>query len=94
MTLALTSLEARLAAPGGAALRDELTARLQALEQRLRERIAAGLPREDFPAWQAVAEAAQAARQALAAWQVETSAAPVTPSSAPPAAGRSPLPTS
>lgn len=91
---ALTDLETRLAAPGGAALRGELAARLQALEQRLRERVAAGLPREDFPLWQSTAEAAAAARETLAAWPVETgAAAPVTSSNAPPPAGLSPLPT-
>jgi|GEM_PF-811982 hypothetical protein len=70
MTTALTELEAKLAASGGAALRDELAARAQALENRLRARLAQGLARDDFPAWQAAADAAAAARQVLAGWPV------------------------
>lgn len=63
---ALTDLEARLAAPDGPAVRDALQARASALESRLRAAIAAGLPRHEFPAWQAAADAAAAARQVLA----------------------------
>ena len=86
MTLpAMTDLEAQLAAPGGAALRDELVARLQALEQRLRARVATGLPRGSFPGWQVAAEAAAAARETLARWRVETN----DPAAPPPAAGPS-----
>jgi len=81
MTTALTDLEIQLTAPGGAALRDTLASRAVALEHQLRARIASGLPREDFPVWQAAAEAAAAAREVLAAWPVadassSTAAAP------------------
>lgn len=83
MTIALTDLEARLAAPGGAALRDALADRAAALEQALRTRIAAGLPRLDFPAWQAAAEAACAAREVLAAWPAtDTTSSPAAPAAA------------
>ncbi|CDM23283.1 hypothetical protein BN940_04046 [Castellaniella defragrans 65Phen] len=68
MTTALTDLEARLAAPGGAALRDALVARAAGMEAALRARMAAGLPRRDFPAWHDIAEAAAAAQAILAAW--------------------------
>jgi hypothetical protein len=89
MSAALTDLEDRLAAPGGAALRDELAGRVVALEARLRARIAAGLPREDFPAWQAAAEAAAAAREVLAGWPANADPDPdsaVSSNAPPPAA--------
>ncbi|MCZ4329469.1 hypothetical protein, partial [Castellaniella denitrificans] len=57
MTTALTDLEARLAAPGGAALRDALSARAAHMEAALRARMAAGLPRENFPVWRDIADA-------------------------------------
>lgn len=63
---ALTDLEARLQSPEGPALRDALAARTADIEQRLRQRIAAGLPRDQFPAWQAAADAARAAGGILA----------------------------
>lgn len=75
-TPALTDLKARLAQPQGAALRDELLERVNALELRLRTRIAAGLSREEFPDWFMTAEAAAAAREILAMQRV---AAPVDP---------------
>ncbi len=68
MSTALTDLEVRLAAPGGAAARDELLARMSALEQQYRTRIAQGLPRDEFPLWQAAAASAAAAREVLATW--------------------------
>jgi hypothetical protein len=68
MNPALTDLETRLSAPGGAGLRDALAARAAGLEHTLRARMAGGLPRADFPHWQAVADAAGAAREVLAAW--------------------------
>jgi hypothetical protein len=76
MTTALTDLETRLAAPGGAALRDALAARAARLEASLRARMANGLPRPDFPAWRDVAEAAVAAQAVLAAWPANDAAAP------------------
>lgn len=77
-----TDLSARLAQPQGAALRDELAARVQALELRLRTHIAAGLPRDEFQAWQAAVEAAVAAREVLAA-QCPESSSTSTPTMAP-----------
>lgn len=68
MTTALTDLEARLSAPGGAALRDALSARAAHMEAALRARMAAGLPRENFPVWRDIADAAAAASAILAAW--------------------------
>ena len=67
----MTELEERLAATGGAALRDELVAALAAMELRLRRQMAASLPREDFALAAALAAAAQASQEVLAAWPVE-----------------------
>ncbi|MFC4297767.1 hypothetical protein ACFO0J_06905 [Castellaniella hirudinis] len=78
MTTALTDLETRLAAPGGSALRDALVARAARLETSLRARMADGLPRQDFPAWHSVAEAAAAAQTVLASWPVNDTAAPAS----------------
>ena len=72
-TPTLTDLEAQLAAPGGSALRDTLAARAARLEATWRAQLAHGLPREDFPTWQAVADAANAAQAVLAAWPVNDS---------------------
>ncbi|WP_144630569.1 hypothetical protein [Bordetella genomosp. 13] len=66
MTLALTDLESRLASADGVALRHALAGRAAALESRLRAAIAAGLPREQFPAFEAAANAAAAAQSVLA----------------------------
>ncbi|WP_276807894.1 hypothetical protein [Castellaniella defragrans] len=85
MTTALTDLETRLAAPGGGALRDALAARAARLEAALRARMAGGLPRQDFPAWRDVAEAAAAARAVLAAWPANDAAAADAPDPAGPA---------
>ena len=79
---ALTDLEARLQSPEGAALRDALAARAAGIERRLRERIAQGLPRDAFPAWQAAAEAARAAGDILAGLPMPA-AADGSPPSAP-----------
>ncbi|MHA3904763.1 hypothetical protein ACTPOE_14690 [Castellaniella sp. WN] len=76
MSLSLTNLETRLAAPGGAALRNALAERAARLEQSLRARMAGGLPRQDFSAWQAAAEAAAAAREILASWPANDTAPP------------------
>jgi len=83
MDAALTDLETRLAAPGGSALRDALAARAAGLENTLRARLADGLPRTDFPTWQAVADAAAAAQSILAAWPANDAAAPDTPPATP-----------
>lgn len=62
----ITELEARLAQPGGASLRDSLAARLRDLETRLRAGATAGLPRNQFPVWQAAINATQAAQETIA----------------------------
>ena len=64
MSTLLTDLEQRLAAPGGGAVREEWMAQTSRLEQRLRGRIAQGLSRDEFPVWQAAADAAQPLAQA------------------------------
>ena len=69
----LTDLETRLAAPDGSALRDALLARAARLDTTLRTRLADGLPRADFPDWQAAADAVAAAQAVLSAWPVPAS---------------------
>ena len=81
-TTALTELEQRLAAPGGAALRAALAQRLAELEQSANQRLASGLVPVAFQQYQAVAQAAAAAREVLAALQLDprdAGAAPSTP---------------
>jgi hypothetical protein len=82
MTTTLTDLEARLAAPGGAALRDALSARAARMEASLRLQMADGLPRKDFQTWQAMAAAAAAAQTILVSWPANDTpaAASQTPS--------------
>ncbi|QVQ24875.1 EscE/YscE/SsaE family type III secretion system needle protein co-chaperone [Achromobacter deleyi] len=63
---ALTELEHRLAAPGGAELSAALAERLARLEHAARARLAAGLSPAAFQDCRAVADAAQAAREVLA----------------------------
>jgi len=63
---ALTELEHRLAAPGGAELSASLAERLARLEHAARARLAAGLAPTAFEDCRAVADAAQAAREILA----------------------------
>lgn len=67
----LTELEARLAAPGGQALRDELQARLAALEQRMRWKAAERLPRDQHAQATALADAALSAQDVLRRWRAE-----------------------
>ena len=74
----MTELEERLAHPSGTPLRNELLARLGALEQRLRQRISEGLSRKDYDTCQACAEAAVAALQIVAHWPAPPSS-PKTP---------------
>lgn len=62
---ALTELEQRLAAPGGADLRAALTQQLAMLEQSARARLDSGLVPVAFQQCQAVAQAAAAARDVL-----------------------------
>lgn len=70
METTLTDLETRLACPGGDSLRDSLLARARGLERSARASMVSGLPRQDFPLWQAAADAAAAAQETLAAWPV------------------------
>lgn len=79
---ALTELEQRLAAPGGAALRAELARRLAELEQSANQRLDSGLVPVAFQQYQAVAQAAAAAREVLAALPLD----PRDGADAPPAA--------
>ncbi|MBJ7265312.1 MAG: hypothetical protein JHC61_17105 [Burkholderiaceae bacterium] len=76
MSITPTDLEQRLAAPGGIAVRDDLLARTRQLEQRLRGRIAQGLSREEFPVWQAAADAAHAAHEVLNTWPMADESPP------------------
>jgi hypothetical protein len=69
MSEPMTDLEARLAAPGGDALRDQLQARLETVEADLRRRIAASVPRAEFAALAACADAAEAAQEVLREWR-------------------------
>ncbi len=80
----MTDLEARLAQADGAAVRDGLLQRLEQLERRLRQQLAASVPRNDYARVAAAAEAAQAAQAVLRDWPVGTDAPRPTPS---PAAG-------
>ncbi|MEI2417088.1 hypothetical protein V8Z80_13010 [Orrella sp. JC864] len=77
-SIALTDLQERLAGPQGPAERTVLLERLQALETRLRQRMAAGLPRAEYPDWAAAADAAAAAREFLSGYPVAT-AGPAAP---------------
>ncbi len=79
---ALTELEQRLAAPGGAALRAELAQRLAELEQGANQRLDSGLVPVAFQQYQVVAQAAAAAREVLAALPLD----PRDGADAPPAA--------
>lgn len=63
---ALTELEQRLAAPGGAELGAALIAQLARLEHAARNRMDAGLPPAAFQDCLAVANAAHAAHEVLA----------------------------
>lgn len=78
---ALTELEQRLAAPGGADLRARLMQQLATLEQSARTRLDSGLVPVAFQQCQAVAHAAAAARDVLAENSLESPAG----ASAPPA---------
>lgn len=76
----LTELEEVLASGDGAARKEHDLARLTALELGLRRKMAASLPREDFAICAALADAAQAAHETLAAWPVaQSDAVPARP---------------
>lgn len=75
MSTLLTDLEQKLSAPGGGALRDDLLTQTDRLEQQLRTRIAQGLPRDEFMAWQAVFEAVRVAHDILSGWPVNDASA-------------------
>lgn len=79
---ALTELEQRLAAPGGGALRVALSQRLAELEHAAGQRLDSGLVPVAFQQYQAVAQAAAAARAVLAALPLD----PREGADAPPAA--------
>lgn len=76
---ALTELEQRLAAPGGADLRVALTQQLTALEQSARTRLNSGLVPVAFQQCQAVAQAAAAAREVLADLPLDPQAGATAP---------------
>lgn len=65
--ITLTELEERLAAPGGAALRASLSERLGALEASTRAQLETGLAPAAFQNCRALADAARAAQDVLAA---------------------------
>ncbi|MFD4840228.1 hypothetical protein ACFWP0_22200 [Achromobacter sp. NPDC058515] len=66
MPTALTELEQRLSAPGGAELSASLAQRLATLEAAARARLDAGLAPAAFQDCRAVADAARAAQDVLA----------------------------
>lgn len=75
----LTELEERLAAAEGATLRAELAGRLAQTESRLKARLSALLPSDEFAAVNACLQATQAAQTVLGQWIVGTaSRSPVT----------------
>ena len=66
--LNLTTLEELLCQPGAAQERDARLQRLDALAARLRQQLLASVPRSEYPACAAAAEAVQAAQEVLRAW--------------------------
>jgi hypothetical protein len=66
--LNLTTLEELLCQPGAAQERDARLQRLDALAARLRQQLLASVPRSEYPAYAAAAEAVQAAQEVLRAW--------------------------
>ncbi|MCY1524347.1 hypothetical protein D9M68_592760 [compost metagenome] len=77
--ITLTELEERLAAPGGAELRASLVQRMAALEAAAREQLERGLAPAAFQNGQALADAARAAQEVLAASHFPTQSAPGAP---------------
>ena len=74
--LNLTTLEELLCQPGAAQERDARLQRLDELATRLRQQLQASVPRNEYPTYAAVAEAAQAAQDVLRAWPMPDEAAP------------------
>jgi hypothetical protein len=68
--LHLTELEAQLAQPDGAARKQACLQRLDTMAWRLRQQVRAGVPRDEFPALEALIEAVQSAQQVLTDWPV------------------------
>lgn len=66
--LNLTTLEELLCQPGAAQERDARLQRLDALATRLRQQLQASVPRREYPAYAAAADAVQAAQEVLRAW--------------------------
>lgn len=66
----LTELEARLAQPDGALLKQAHLKQLEALAWQLRQDLQAGVSREEFTVLQAVDHAVQAAQQVMTNWPV------------------------
>ena len=69
-TTHLTELEAQLAQPEGALLKQTHLKQLDTLAWQLQQRLQAGVSREDFAVLQAVDHAVQAAQQVLTNWPV------------------------
>ena len=74
--LHLTELEAQLALPDGAALKQDYLHRLDTMAWRLRHQVQAGVPRDEFPALEALIEAVQSAQQVLTDWPVPAQTLP------------------
>ena len=66
----LTELEAQLAQPDGAALKQSYLQRLDTMAWRLRQKVQVGVPRDEFAALEALIEAVQSAQQVLTHWPV------------------------
>lgn len=64
----ITRLEERLASTDAPDLREALSSSLAAIEHRLRTRIAARLPPNEFAQAEALADATAAAQEVLARW--------------------------
>jgi hypothetical protein len=63
----VTDLEVRLSEPGGAALRQRLIARMDALADALARSLRAGVPRDTYAVQDAALQAVQAASKVLRA---------------------------
>ena len=68
--LHMTEREAQVAQPDGAALKQAYLQRLDTLAWRLRQKVQAGVPRDEFPTLEALIEAVQSAQQVLTHWPV------------------------
>lgn len=70
MALQLTELEEKLSQPGGFALQQHMLAGLAATASRLRQQVAASVPRAEFELYQKTIDAVQAAIEVLQSWPV------------------------